>query len=75
VNQGQVFARLEAVEDVPRGADPEAMQDQTVHVGHNQVGRYQLAPVLDRGAERAVRLGVVPIAGARQREPSAAIDE
>jgi hypothetical protein len=68
-------ARVDAVEPLPSGLDPDPEEDETVDLGKYQAGSHERDAPPERLSEEAIRLGMMLIAPAPERDPGPAIDE
>lgn len=68
-------ARVDSVEHPQRRLEPRPEQREPVNLRHNQVRRNEPETAADALTKQTVRLGVMLISPAPQRDPGAAIDE
>jgi hypothetical protein len=71
----QQRADLNAIEYAQRRRNADVEEDESLHLGEDQVGRHQPDTVADRIAEHLLSIRVILILRADQRDPCTAIDE
>lgn len=74
-SDAHAWARLQSLQRSPRGPHPEPEEDEPVHLGKDEIGRDERRLTADGLPECVLRLGVMLVAPAQQREPAPAIDE
>src|SRR5262249_26826124 len=71
----EMSARIEAIEEGLRCGETDPVQERSMHLRYDEVGREERHPVLNRGSHRPIGLEVMLISSMQECQPGARVDE